>query len=101
VVETMHERKALMADLACAFLALPGGFGTLDETFEVLTWAQLGFHRKPIALLDVLGYWRPLVAALDAMTAAGFVTPPHRALVHVGTDAAAVVGHLLGDRASD
>jgi uncharacterized protein (TIGR00730 family) len=62
VVETMHERKALMAGLSDAFIALPGGLGTLDETFEMLTWTQLGYHRKPSALLDVDGYFERLVA---------------------------------------
>ena len=62
VVETMHERKALMAELADAVIALPGGTGTLDELFELFTWTQLGLHRKPVGLLDVAGYWEPLLA---------------------------------------
>ncbi len=65
VVETMHERKALMAELSDAVIALPGGSGTLDELFELFTWKQLGLHRKPIGLLDVLGYWQPLIAFLE------------------------------------
>jgi uncharacterized protein (TIGR00730 family) len=73
VVGSMHERKALMADLADGFAALPGGLGTLDELFEVLTWRQLGLHAKPIVLVDVAGYWSALTALLDAQVAAGFV----------------------------
>jgi uncharacterized protein (TIGR00730 family) len=68
IVETMHERKALMAELSDAFIALPGGLGTLDETFEMLTWTQLGYHRKPCALLDVNGYFGRLAAFLDLST---------------------------------
>jgi uncharacterized protein (TIGR00730 family) len=73
VVASMHERKAVMADLADAFAALPGGLGTLDELFEVLTWLQLGLHAKPVALVDVGGFWNPLAEMLDGLTAAGFV----------------------------
>jgi uncharacterized protein (TIGR00730 family) len=73
VVASMHERKAVMADLADGFAALPGGLGTLDELFEVLTWRQLGLHAKPVALLDVGGFWNPLAETLDALTAAGFI----------------------------
>ncbi len=73
VVASMHERKAVMADLADGFAALPGGLGTLDELFEVLTWRQLGLHAKPVALVDVGGFWDPLAEMLDGLTAAGFV----------------------------
>jgi uncharacterized protein (TIGR00730 family) len=73
VVATMHERKAVMADLADGFAALPGGLGTLDELFEVLTWRQLGLHAKPVALVDVGGFWDQLAGMLDGLTAAGFV----------------------------
>lgn len=73
VLASMHERKNLMASLAEGFIALPGGVGTLDELFEMLTWTQLGFHAKPCALLDVDGYYAPLVAFLDRAVAAGFV----------------------------
>ena len=72
VVGTMHERKAKMVELADAFIALPGGFGTLDELFEVVTWAQLGIHRKPIGLLDVEGYWQPDLALVDRAITEGF-----------------------------
>jgi uncharacterized protein (TIGR00730 family) len=81
VVETMHERKALMATLGGAFVALPGGMGTLEELFEALTWAQLGIHRKPVGLLEVDGYWAPLERFLDHAVEAGFLRPVHRALL--------------------
>jgi len=86
VVTTMHERKAVMADLADAFIALPGGIGTLDELFEVLTWAQLGLHAKPVGLLDQQGYFQPLLAFLDGATRARFVQPAHRAMLLVEDD---------------
>jgi uncharacterized protein (TIGR00730 family) len=78
VVENMHERKMLMAELADAFLVLPGGIGTLEEVVEMLSWSQLGLHRKPIGLLDVEGFWAPLTALLDHMTEQGFVGVDHR-----------------------
>ncbi|MCO5166052.1 MAG: TIGR00730 family Rossman fold protein [Planctomycetes bacterium] len=81
VVETMHERKALMATLGGAFVALPGGMGTLEELFEVLTWAQLGIHHKPVGVLDVSGFWAPLATFLDHQVDEGFLRPPHRALL--------------------
>ena len=81
VTATMHERKALMADLSDGFLALPGGYGTLDELCEILTWSQLGLHAKPAALLGPGGFWAPLLAALDHAVATGFLTPAHRALL--------------------
>ncbi|MDX2171190.1 MAG: TIGR00730 family Rossman fold protein [Deltaproteobacteria bacterium] len=81
VVGSMHERKALMAELSDAFVALPGGLGTLDELFEILTWAQLGLHHKPIGLLDVGGYFDPLLAFLDGAVHARFVAPAHRAML--------------------
>jgi hypothetical protein len=83
VVETMHERKAMMAELSDGFIALPGGLGTLDELFEALTWAQLGIHRKPCALLDVNGYYGSLAAFLDHAVAERFVKPEHRAMLIV------------------
>ncbi len=81
VVETMHQRKALMADLADGFAALPGGFGTADELFEILTWAQLGLHAKPIGLLNVAGYFGHLLAWLDHTVAEGFLRTEHRQLL--------------------
>ena len=81
----MHERKALMSELADGFVALPGGFGTLDELCEALTWSQLGLHvpPKPCALLDVGGFFRPLVELFDAAAEEGFLRPEHRGLVLV------------------
>lgn len=83
VVGSMHERKALMADLSDGFIALPGGFGTLEEFCEVLTWAQLGLHRKPCGLLNVAGYYDPLLRLFDFAMAEEFVQPDHRSLVMV------------------
>ena len=85
VTATMHERKALMADLSDGFVALPGGFGTIDEIAEMLTWDQLGLQSKPIVFLDVEGYWSPLFAMFDRAVDAGFVRPVHRALARRGT----------------
>ncbi len=87
VVASMHERKAVMADLADAFAALPGGLGTLDELFEVLTWRQLGLHAKPVALVDVGGFWDPLAGMVDGLTAAGFVPAATRACLARVADA--------------
>ena len=94
VVETMLERKALMAELSDAFIALPGGLGTLDELFEMLTWTQLGIHRKPSALLDVDDYYGRLAAFLDHAVAQRFITPQHRAMLIVERDAEAVIDRL-------
>lgn len=80
-VGSMHERKARMALESDAFVALPGGLGTLEELAEIATWAQLGIHDKPVAVLDIDGYWSPLLAFLDAAVEAGFVRPEHRALL--------------------
>lgn len=91
VVDTMHERKMLMAELADAFLVLPGGIGTLEEVVEMLSWSQLGLHRKPIGLLDVDGFWGPLVALLDHMTAERFVTVDHRRLLLSDPDPVALL----------
>jgi uncharacterized protein (TIGR00730 family) len=84
VVGSMHERKAKMAELSDGFLALPGGMGTLEEFAEILTWAQLGLHSRPCGLLDVAGYYQPLVAFFDRAAAEGFIRPEHRRLVVVG-----------------
>ncbi|MFN0120119.1 MAG: TIGR00730 family Rossman fold protein [Blastocatellia bacterium] len=81
VVDSMHERKALMAELSAGFIALPGGMGTFDELCEILTWAQLGIHRKPVGLLNVEGYYDPLLAMFDHAAAEGFIKPAHRALL--------------------
>jgi uncharacterized protein (TIGR00730 family) len=83
VVETMHERKALMVQLSDGFIAMPGGFGTLEEIIEVLTWGQLQFHTKPCGLLNVNGYFDDLLRYLDGATASGFLRPQHRAMLLV------------------
>ena len=94
VVPTMHARKALMASLADGFVALPGGMGTFEELFEIVTWGQLGIHRKPIGVLNVAGYYDPLVALLDHATAGGFVGDDGRRLVLVDSDAARLLDRM-------
>ena len=94
VVETMHERKAAMADAADAFIMLPGGFGTFDEFFEVLTWTQLGIHAKPCGILDTAGFFAPLRALIDGAVTAGFVHPAHRDMVIVDDDPARLLDRL-------
>jgi uncharacterized protein (TIGR00730 family) len=96
VVGSMHERKALMAELSDGFVALPGGLGTLEEFCEVLTWSQLGLHDppKPCGLLDVAGYYAPLLALFDAGVAEGFVRPEHRGLVLSSTGPAELLDAL-------
>jgi uncharacterized protein (TIGR00730 family) len=94
LVDSMHERKAMMSRLADGFLSLPGGLGTVEETAEILTWAQLGLHSKPCALLDTAGYFGPLVAFLDHAVAEGFVRKQHRDLVIVGSDPAQVIDSM-------
>lgn len=91
VVNSMHERKSLMADLANGFVALPGGLGTLEELFEVLTWQQLGFHQKPVALLNVNGYYDKLLAFLDHSVAEKFVRQAHRDALIVANSAAGLI----------
>lgn len=86
IVDTMHERKAMMADLADAFIAMPGGLGTLEEIFEVWTWAQLGLHAKPLGFLDVNGFYTPLLQFLDRAVKERFVKEPHRAIAFVDPD---------------
>jgi uncharacterized protein (TIGR00730 family) len=83
VVATMHERKMLMCDLSDAFCVLPGGFGTLDETFEIVTWRQLELHDKPVVLVNLTGYWDPLVRLIEHQAAAGYVRPAHLELFQV------------------
>jgi uncharacterized protein (TIGR00730 family) len=86
VVATMHERKAVMAELADGFISLPGGYGTLDELFEVVTWAQLGLHEKPCGLLNVKGFFDAVIAHLEHAVDRGFLKVEHRALVLVDED---------------
>jgi uncharacterized protein (TIGR00730 family) len=94
VVGSLHERKALMAERADAFAALPGGFGTLDELMEQLTWSQLGLHAKPVGLLDVAGYWRPLIALARHVTEEGFVRESDLAAIAFAEDADALLDRL-------
>jgi uncharacterized protein (TIGR00730 family) len=101
VVGTMHERKALMADRADGFIALPGGYGTCDELFEIVTWAQLGLHQKPIGLLNVAGYFAPLLAWCDHMVAEGFLKPEYRELLLVADTAEAMVERVLTFRPAE
>ena len=91
VVENMHERKAMMADLAEGFIAMPGGIGTLEELFEVMTWAQLGFHDKPIGVLNVDGYYDALLAFLQHTVQQGFLRPQHEGLLMVEPDVTALL----------
>jgi len=97
VVPTMHDRKALMAELSDAFVALPGGIGTFEEFFEVYTWAQLGFHSKPCGLLNVNNYYAPLEALLDNAAQEGFLNCPHRDMV-IRADTPAEILDLLESR---
>jgi uncharacterized protein (TIGR00730 family) len=98
VVGSMHERKQLMADLADAFVALPGGFGTLDEFCEILTWAQLGIHTKPSGLLNVNGYYDGFLAQVDAAVKGGLTRPEHRDLILVAADSAALLARMRAYR---
>jgi len=95
IVATMHERKAVMADLSDAFIALPGGYGTADELFEILTWAQLRIHTKPIGLLNTQGFFDPLLAWLDHTVTEGFVKPIHRGLLLVADTAETLLDELI------
>jgi uncharacterized protein (TIGR00730 family) len=83
VTDTMHDRKQKMAEMSDAFLIMPGGLGTLDETFEILTWKQLGLHEKPIIIADIDGYWRHLTELIDHMIAQSYARPEHRQLFQV------------------
>jgi uncharacterized protein (TIGR00730 family) len=94
----MHERKALMAELADGFIALPGGWGTLDELFEILTWAQLGIHQKPCGLLNVLGYFDRLLAFLDHTVQQGFVRREYGALLATSDAPASLLGKMADHR---
>ncbi|MEJ2767809.1 TIGR00730 family Rossman fold protein [Mycetohabitans sp. B46] len=107
VVANMHERKKMMADRSDAFVALPGGAGTFEELFEVYTWAQLGYHQKPIGLLNVAGYYDPLLSMLHHTAHEGFMRPDYVGLLQVESDAAALLDRLqryvppVGDKWSE
>ena len=100
VVATMHQRKAIMADRADAVAVLPGGYGTMDELFEILTWAQLGLHAKPVVLLNVKGFFDPLLTWVDHLTREGFVQLRHRELLLAADDVTGVFD-LLARRRQD
>lgn len=94
VVGSMHERKRMMNEFSAGFVALPGGFGTLEELFEVITWAQIGIHSKPFGLLDVDGFFDPLLEFLDHATQEGFIRPEYRAMVRSATEPAELLAQL-------
>lgn len=96
MVPTMHERKARMAELADAFLILPGGYGTFDELMEAVTWAQLGLHAKPCVLINTAGYWNELLAFLDSAVTAGFLKAENRQLLLVASTAKDAVRMVAG-----
>ena len=94
VVDSMHERKAMMAAMSDAFIAMPGGFGTYEEFFEAVTWTQLGVHKKPCGLLNVAGFYDPVIEFLDRAVREAFIRPQHRAAVVVDADPAALLEAL-------
>lgn len=94
IVDSMHTRKARMAELSDAFIALPGGYGTLEELLEILTWAQLGFHQKPIGLLNVEGFFDPLLTLFDQIQAEGFIREDSRRLIIADHDPKRLIGQL-------
>ncbi|MHC5210598.1 MAG: LOG family protein [Planctomycetota bacterium] len=94
VVDDMHTRKAKMEELADAFVAMPGGYGTLEELFEVVTWAQLGLHRKPVGMLNPAGYFDGLLDCIDSAVVEGFIKPEHRRLLVVGAEPDALLDAL-------
>jgi uncharacterized protein (TIGR00730 family) len=98
VVDSMHERKALMAERSDGFIAMPGGFGTFEEFCEVLTWSQLGFHHKPVALLNANGYFDGLLALFDHAVAEGFVRPVHRSMALADDDPGRLLDRLAAYR---
>lgn len=94
VVDSMHTRKRIMAERSRGFIVLPGGLGTLDETFEILTWKQLSLHDRPVLLVNIAGYWDPLVALIDAQAETGFVRPQHRRLFQLVDTVEAAIARL-------
>lgn len=94
VVDSMHTRKAMMAELSDAFVAMPGGVGTFEEFFEAVTWTQLGVHRKPCGLLNVAGFYTPLALFIDQAVTEGFIKPVHRAVIVVDDDPARLLDSL-------
>lgn len=96
VVNSMHERKSLLAELSDGFLAMPGGLGTMEELFEIWTWGQLGLHRKPYGLFEVNGFYAPLLAFLDHAVSEGFIRQEYRSLLVVDDDPAALISRMEG-----
>jgi uncharacterized protein (TIGR00730 family) len=94
IVRTMHERKALMSELTDAFIAIPGGFGTFEELFEVITWAQLGIHEKPIGVLNTDHYFDPFAAMIETAIEEGFIRPEYSHLIVVESDVETLLGRL-------
>jgi uncharacterized protein (TIGR00730 family) len=101
IVDSMHTRKAMMAELSDAFVAMPGGVGTFEEFFEAVTWTQLGVHRKPCGLLNVNGFYSPLAAFVDHAVTEGFIKPVHRAAIVVDSDPARLLNTLATIRLPD
>ncbi|RLT40611.1 MAG: TIGR00730 family Rossman fold protein [Chloroflexi bacterium] len=101
IVDSMHTRKARMAELADAFIALPGGFGTLEELFETITWTQLGIHRKPIGLLNIAGFYDPLLAMIEHSIEQGFVRPQYRGLLVAESDPVTLLDRLAVHESPD
>lgn len=101
MVKSMHERKAKMAELAEGFVTLPGGSGTMEEYFEIFTWAQLGLHTKPTGVLNAAGYYDPLIALFDRMTGEGFVMPHHRSMMLTAEDPAELLDLMKAYRAPE
>lgn len=101
VVDSMHTRKAMMADLSDAFVAMPGGVGTFEEFFEAVTWTQLGLHRKPCGLLNVNAFYSPLAAFIDLAVTEGFIKPVHRAAIVVDDNPARLLDTLAAIRLPD
>jgi uncharacterized protein (TIGR00730 family) len=99
VVDSMHERKALMAELSDGFIALPGGYGTIEEIFEAITWAQLGLHFKPCGFLNICGYYDRLMDFLDAMAAGGFIRPENREMLLIDNDPEGLLGKFSAYKA--
>ncbi|MBB5684670.1 TIGR00730 family Rossman fold protein [Sphingobium boeckii] len=98
IVETMHERKARFTDLSDGFIAIPGGVGTMDELWEAVSWAQLGYHAKPVGLLNVAGYYDHLIAFVETMAATGFVRPQHREILLVDDQLDGLLAKMAAQR---
>jgi hypothetical protein len=101
IVKTMHQRKARLAEMSDAFIALPGGYGTFEELFEILTWAQIGLHRKPVGLLNVRNYFDPLLALIDHARREGFIYEEHRQLISADESPDALLDRLENHRHPD